>query len=358
MNYMDEILAKIINDGFKIKINYRIVNGKYVLFMNHRKTVNGVTTQESKRLATLSGTDKKADLLKIVNAQNYRADYEKRTASGNIFKNESDKFLITNYIDAIATTYKKGSDYGFLSMKKHLVAYAGDRVKLSHIDRNFCQRFIEHLQRKNLKHASQLFALFKTVLYKAIDQEIIKDMPYLRKMRIKYHQSKREFLTEKELIQLKNTNTNHEDYKNAFIFGCFTGLRFVDLYNLKFSDIHEGKLTIKQSKTKEIVTMLLHDNAVDIIERQRKRSTSKIFNLKSYKAWQTCVPIIIKEAGITKRITGHCARHTFATLCITQGVDIYTTSKLLGHSDITTTQIYAKLIDEKKDEAIRKLPKI
>lgn len=63
-------------------------------------------------------------------------------------------------------------------------------------------------------------------------------------------------------------------------------------------------------------------------------------------------------AGINKHITFHCARHTFATLCLTYDIDLYTVSKLLGHRDIKTTQIYAKLIDKKKDEAIDKLPKI
>ena len=64
----------------------------------------------------------------------------------------------------------------------------------------------------------------------------------------------------------------------------------------------------------------------------------------------------MKSAGIKKKITFHCARHTFATMCLTYDVDIYTVSKLLGHRDLKTTEIYAKLIDKKKDEAIDRLP--
>ena len=66
----------------------------------------------------------------------------------------------------------------------------------------------------------------------------------------------------------------------------------------------------------------------------------------------------IKDAEIEKEISFHCARHTFATMCLTQEVDIFTVSKLLGHKDLESTQIYAKLIDKKKDEAIDKLPEI
>ena len=64
------------------------------------------------------------------------------------------------------------------------------------------------------------------------------------------------------------------------------------------------------------------------------------------------------KAGITKHITFHCARHTFAVLQRTHNTDIYTLSKLLGHSEVKTTQIYAKIIDEKKREAINRIPSI
>ncbi len=66
----------------------------------------------------------------------------------------------------------------------------------------------------------------------------------------------------------------------------------------------------------------------------------------------------IMKAGITKHITFHCARHTYATLLLTYGVDIFTLSKLLGHKNIKNTQIYAKIIDRKKREAVDKLPQI
>ena len=63
----------------------------------------------------------------------------------------------------------------------------------------------------------------------------------------------------------------------------------------------------------------------------------------------------VMRAGITKNITFHCARHTYATLQLTMGTDIYTVSKLLGHRELKTTQIYAKVIDSKKKEAANKI---
>ncbi len=61
------------------------------------------------------------------------------------------------------------------------------------------------------------------------------------------------------------------------------------------------------------------------------------------------------RAGIEKHITFHCARHTYATLQLSLGTDIYTVSKLLGHENLRTTEVYAKIIDEKKQEAASKI---
>ena len=83
-----------------------------------------------------------------------------------------------------------------------------------------------------------------------------------------------------------------------------------------------------------------------------------IFDLRNNTQICNAIKKWVQKAGINKHITFHCARHTFATMCLTYDVDIYTVSKLLGHRDIGSTQIYAKLIDKKKDEAIDKLPSL
>ena len=149
--------------------------------------------------------------------------------------------------------------------------------------------------------------------------------------------------------------------KNAFLFSCFTGLRLSDIESLTTKQIQGGYLHFRQRKTGDMERIKLNPGSLKIIEAQIKTnptSKSNIFYLPSRTHIKRPLRIWIKEAGIDKKITFHSARHTFATLCLTYDVDLYTVSKLLGHKDIQTTQIYAKLIDKKKDDAIDKLPSL
>jgi integrase len=123
--------------------------------------------------------------------------------------------------------------------------------------------------------------------------------------------------------------------------------------------IENGYLKFKQQKTNEYERLKLNNNALEILSSQRKSDGKYrllVFNLPGNVTINRQLRKWISKTKINKHISFHCSRHTFATLCLTYDVDIYTVSKLLGHRNIQTTQIYAKLIDKKKDEAIDKLP--
>ena len=147
--------------------------------------------------------------------------------------------------------------------------------------------------------------------------------------------------------------------KQAFMFSCFTGLRISDIRQLKWEDIEEYtdedgnsryRMIKRMQKTQRIITYSLSREAVSWLP---ERTGELVFDKL------VCAPNLnaqIKKwaelCGITKNVSFHTARHTFATMMLTLGADIYTTSKLLGHSRISTTEIYAKIIDKKKDEAV------
>lgn len=143
--------------------------------------------------------------------------------------------------------------------------------------------------------------------------------------------------------------------KNAFMFACFTGLRYSDLKALLWSDIQDGFIIMKQKKTNDIVRIPVSSNARRWMPEKTGRNVfpglppSAAYYDHSVDKWA-------RDAGIERHITFHVSRHTFATMLLTYGADIYTASKLLGHRSIDTTQIYAEVIDAKKVDAINNIP--
>jgi integrase len=361
-----KLISHINNYGYKTKINYRVENNKIILFLNYRTNIKGVTKNFTKRITALHGIDKKMDIKKIKFAYKYREKFEQTFDPDEWEKSKTD-MLLTTLIDNHAKEHTNQNTFNlYQSMKKRLLDFATPNIKISQVDKVFCMNFVKYLQEQGLKGAASYWTLFKCVLNKAIDLEIIQEMPFLRKIYCKPNPTTREYLTQQELTNFANLETPHKHIQDAFIFSCYTGLRISDLKNIKFTVIQKidtnnetdtYSLTIQQQKTKAYIQIPLHQVALDIINKQ-DRNKELIFNLPSVMQWNLHIRNLCKKAGINKHITGHCARHTFATLCITKGVDIFTTSKLLGHSNVSTTQIYAKLVDQKRVDGINMLPSL
>ena len=169
----------------------------------------------------------------------------------------------------------------------------------------------------------------------------------------------REFLTIEEVKQLMATPCRYEIVKRAFLFSCFTGLRYSDIKSLLWSEIRKAAdgrtlfLEHPQVKTRKIVTVPLSEEALKWMPRQQKDKEHVFHQLQ---ITSTTVEVILgewmKEAGIEKHITYHCSRHTAATMLLTLGADLYTVSKILGHSSIKMTEVYAKIVDKKKLETV------
>lgn len=149
------------------------------------------------------------------------------------------------------------------------------------------------------------------------------------------------------------------DTKEAFIFSCLTGLRVSDIRTLRRSDIEGNQLHKNMVKIKnKVIDITISQSAAEWMNRA-KGTGEYIFQLPTSQCQtNTIVRSIAKRAGITKYISFHSARHTFATLLLNRGADIYTVSKLLGHSNLKTTEIYAKLLDESKRKAVSLLDDI
>ena len=167
----------------------------------------------------------------------------------------------------------------------------------------------------------------------------------------------REYLTEEELKTLMThefADAKLSYIRDIFVFASFTALSFVDVKELTTDDIVEvnGEKWIlsKRHKTKVPFQVKLLDIPLQIIKRYEKFQTNKsVFPNLNY--WSICKPLkkMIKECGITKDISFHCARHGFATLALSKGMPIESVSRVLGHTNIVTPQLYAKITTQKID---------
>ncbi|RLD66396.1 MAG: hypothetical protein DRI84_04935, partial [Bacteroidetes bacterium] len=144
-----------------------------------------------------------------------------------------------------------------------------------------------------------------------------------------------------------------------------TGLRFVDINQLAWKniDMNRKQLRLRQTKVKNsskaFVIIDLNTNAMQILKLKTKgQPKDKIFTLPGANGSNGVLKRWVKKAEITKHITWHCARHTFATNLLMTNANIKTVSGLLGHSGLKHTEKYVHLVDELKKKAVDSLPKI
>ncbi len=178
--------------------------------------------------------------------------------------------------------------------------------------------------------------------------------------RISPNVRERQFLTEGELQTMINhpfDNPTLAKIRDVFVFGCLTGISWIDIKHLTTDNLVQvgGSwwIVAKRKKTNIPFKVKLLDSALEIIERyEPTRKSGRLFQLYANPYTNRTLKVIAEECGINKPISFHCSRHSFATLALSNGMPIESVSKILGHTKITTTQIYAKVTTEKLDKDI------
>ena len=204
--------------------------------------------------------------------------------------------------------------------------------------------------------ASTYFSIFKAGLKQAfIDGYLTIDISAKIKG-IQEQESRREHLTAEELNTLAATPCDRPIMKRAALFSALTGLRHCDIQKLRWSEVQKDgdqvRLNFTQQKTKGVEYMPISDQAYQLCGEPRQPEQFVFEDLPDPSWISKPLERWIKSAGITRKITFHCFRHTYATLQLAGGTDIYTVSKMLGHTNVKTTQVYAKVVDEKKQKAV------
>lgn len=308
-------------------------------------------------------------------AQNIRAKRELEIKNGQHGFNSSFK-QGANFVEYFRSQAEKrresNGNYGnWGSTLKHFIKFAGEGVTFREIDPAFCERFKNFLSNdakkssgKNLSSSSisSYFNKFRACLKAAVRENIIPSNPCNDVSCPKVVENKREYLTLDELKAAVKAECRYEVLKRAFLFSCLTGLRWSDIQKLTWSEVQQAnngwRIVFNQEKTKGLQYLDLSEQAKNYLGKPGQPDERVFIGLNYSDYMNTAISRWMLKAGITKHITFHCARHTFAVLQLTMGTEIYTLSKLLGHSELRTTQAYAKIIDEKKREAVNKIPDI
>jgi integrase len=269
-----------------------------------------------------------------------------------------------NFVEYFENLAAEKNDKSWRHMVLYLKEFTGGHIPFGSITEEWLEELKKFLLSKlNRNTSGTYFAKIKAALNQAVRDKIIVTSPGALVKQIPKAPVQKVYLTEEEIRHLAEAPCGNPCIKLAFLFACYTGLRISDMKRLEWRNIQGKRLEIIQKKTEEPLYLPLADMAMEILKAARGSTlpfpTARIFQgLPSEISINRALKLMAKKAGIGKDISFHTGRHTFATLSLTMGMDIYTVSKLIGHTDIKNTQIYAKVIDKKMEEAVQMLPKV
>ena len=284
----------------------------------------------------------------------------------NVFKQHNE-----NMKSLIGIQYSYGSYKNYITTIKHLKNYIkkiynANDISLTQINYNFIYNFSQFILLNTecthngmMKHIQR----FKKITNFCIKNNYITKDPFVG-FKISFKKTNRVYINKEELYILKNIklNSSLNKVRDIFLFACYTGLSYIDLYNLNIKNIQKGNdglqwIYIKRHKTDIPSNVPILPYALYILDIYKKhKNTNRIFPMISNQKTNKALKEIARLCGFNKKLTFHSARHTFATtITLTNGVPIETVSKMLGHNNIKTTQIYAQVIESKISSDMLKL---
>lgn len=302
---------------------------------------------------------------------------------------ESEYKLDTNFLDYYRhlceqrhnTEGSLGNWGNWWSALKHLERYCRADMTFREVTPEWIQGFKDYLDRTarvkdkrkhittdyDLKPLSQnskvsYFNKVRACINQAFEDRIIPHNPLRGIEGFKTEEKERVYLTLEEVRAMAEGECRYPVLKRAFLFSCLTGLRKSDIEKMRWSEVRqEGDFTriiFKQKKTGGQEYLDISPEAVPYLG-QRGEDEDLVFRGFQYSAYLlTELKAWAMRCGITKPITFHSGRHTFAVLMLDLGADIYTVQKLLGHRELATTEVYAHIMDKKKQAAVTMIPHV
>lgn len=285
--------------------------------------------------------------------------------------NKSKRRILDFFIEKTEEKSDSAKNYGnWTATLVHLKRCIPASAIFEEIDESFVKRVRNYFDKEAhtksnlplaLNSKYSYFNKFKAALRAAFNEGYL-SINYASKVKsFEQAESQREYLTFQELKTLVNTNCKYITLKNAFIFSCLSGLRWSDINAMTWSEVRDEKedvsrINFRQKKTDGVEYLYISKQARDLLGKRKEPQDRVFVGLKYSAVYNNEIVRWCNRAGISKHITFHSARHTNAVLLLENGADIYTVSKRLGHREIRTTAIYAKIVDQKMKEASNLIP--
>ncbi len=275
------------------------------------------------------------------------------------------------YFKKLAEKKNVSNRFLWLGSCDFLKLFKNNGLKFSDIDPELCDGFRDFLKTTKSKKSDKMqlsensiktyYDKFRSALKQAYKDGYLSDNIAEKTNAVKQAETQRNYLTLEELNTLVKTPCKSTEIKTQALFSALTGLRRSDIQKLIWGEVQHVKgsgylIRFMQKKTGGSETLPITEQAFNMLG-ERKQPTDAVFTLiqATNQRENRHLTKWVLDAGISKKITFHCFRHTFATLQLSMGTDIYTVSKMLGHKDLNTTQIYAKIIDETKRTASNRI---
>lgn len=323
---------------------------------------------------TKADHDRNDETLRLANAIKARRITEVEQGAYGFGVSPASKTRFFEYFKALIENKRTSVSKSLFSTWKATMNYllkyeTNHNITFADITKQWVAGFKEFLlmQTKHPQHpiatntAWLYFNCLRSGITQAYKDDIIDNNPIKAVCSIRKDETTRLYLTTEEVHLLSDTDTDDNEVKRAFLFSCLTGLRKCDIIRLTWGEVQQQgdftRLIFRQKKTRGQEYLDITPQAVTLLGT-RGDDNDTIFHLKDTATIEEKIKRWCEKAGILKHITFHCARHTFAVMMLDLGVDIYTVSKLLGHKELTTTQIYAKVLDKNKQKAVSLIPTI
>lgn len=252
--------------------------------------------------------------------------------------------------------------------RRYIALFFKPDTTFADIDEKACIDYRDFLAKVKDGHGETLsvnsqhnyFCKFKACLTQACRDRITPNSACQFVSSPRQEDADRAYLTVDEVRMLSRTECRIPVMKRAFLFSCLTGLRWSDIHKMTWSEVQDfdggTRIVFRQKKTREREYLDNNRQAASLLG-ERGGDADTVFAGLAYTSWGLRVlDEWAKTAGIKKHVTFHSGRHTFAVMMLNLGADIYTVSKLLGHRNVKTTQIYARLLDKTKQDAIKMIP--